>query len=171
MRNKIHYKSKCGKLIDFNKDTNTYILRNTISKKDKRIPLDDFNSLEVIKIGHDEYCRLMNIYFNSIKDSWTYDGTEYQSLDNFEKKNYNFSSNYKLGTDVPYHNLNKDGNGYYYLKNLILVYHWGKVYYHTISYNGEDRGNLIDTKTLNAVQWCQLKNCSPVFNKKTKTIM
>jgi len=168
---KINYKSECGKLIDFNTETNTYVVRNSISKKDKRISVDEFNLLNTTKIKHEEYCRLMNIYFKDIKDKWDYQWCEYRSLDNFEQKDGHFSLNYEIGKDVPFHDLNKPGENYYYLKNMILVYHWGKIYYHTISYGGYDQGQLIDSKTLKFVQWCKLKHCAPILNRQTGKIM
>lgn len=164
--NKIFYKSECGKLIQYNKETETYCVKNSIKKQDKRISIDEFNTLNKIRINRQEYSRLMNIYFKDIKDTWTFDGVDYQSIDNFEYKNGNLSANYKIGTEIPYHEMNNK-----YIRNVILVYHWGRVYYHDISYNGYKQGQLYDINTLKTVQWCQLKNCSPVFNKQTKKIV
>lgn len=164
--NKIFYKSECGKLIQYNKDTETYCVKNSIKNEDKRISIDVFNSLITKRIKRQEYCRLMNIYFKDIKHIWTFNGVDYQSIDNFEYKNYNLSANYKLGIEVPYHEV-----GNTYKRKMILVYHWGRVYYHDISYNGYKQGQLYDINTLKTVQWCQLKNCSPVFNKQTKKIV
>lgn len=51
-----------------------------------------------------------------------------------------------------------------FLGKYVIVYHWGKVYYHTISYNGYDSGQLICPKTLSMVRWAKLKNCSPIMD-------
>jgi len=164
MNKKVYYKTDCGKLVQYNENTDTFSIRNDIKLVDKRISFNEFLLLNSTIIKSQEFSRLMNIYFNSIKDSWVFDGTEYQSLDNFEYKDYKLSDNYILGKEVPYHNSENK-------RNMVLVYHWGKVYYHDISYNGEMTGSLYDTKTLKSVQWCKLKHCAPIFNKLTKKIM
>ena len=78
------------------------------------------------------------------------------------------SDNYKLGKEIPYHDLNKNGGDYYYyyyyLKNMVLVYHWGRIYYHTVSYNGYVQGQLVTTDDKhNFVRWARLRNCAPIF--------
>jgi len=170
MIDKTYYKTSCGKLIQYNKVTDTFSIRNEIKKVDKRISINEFLLLNSTIIKSQEFSRLMNIFYNSIKESWIFEGTEYQSLDNFERKDYNLSANYNIGKEVPFHEIPSKYNPEY-KKNMILVYHWGKVYYHDISYNGEVTGSLYDTQTLNSVQWCKLKNCAPIFNKSTKKIM
>lgn len=165
--NKKFYISECGKIIQYNIDTDTYTIRNNVKLKDKRITTEYFLTLITKKIGKQEFCRLMNIYFKDIKDTWIFEGNEYQSLDNFERSDISLSANYKVGQEIPYHKVGKFNSN----RDMILVYHWGNVYYHDISYNGYRQGQLYDTKTLNSVQWCQLKNCSPIFNKNTKTIV
>ena len=170
MNKKVYYKTDCKKLIQYNENTDTFSIRNETKKVDKRISINEFRLLNTTIIKSQEFCRLMNIHFNSIKDSWMFDGTEYQSLDNFEYKDYNLSDNYNLGKEVPFHEIPSRYNPDH-KRNMILVYHWGKVYYHDISYNGEMTGSLYDTKTLKSVQWCKLKHCAPIFNKLTKKIM
>lgn len=165
--NKHFFISECGKIIQHNKETETYTIRNNIKLKDKRISNDDFLLLKTKKIKHEEYCRLLNIYFRDIKETWLFEGGEYQSLDNFERTERCLAANYNVGKEIPYHKIGK----HEFNRNMILVYHWGKVYYHDISYNGYKQGQLYDTKTLDAVQWCQLKNCAPIFNKGTKKIV
>lgn len=162
-----YYTSECGKLIQFNPETNVYKIRNSIEKTDKRLSLEEFNQLNTKSIKMPEFSRLMNIYFKNIKHSWVHNETNYRKLDNFETKDYNLSVNYVLGKDVPYHELENKK----YLGNLILVYHWGKIYYFTISYNGYEQGQLIDPYTLELVRWAQLKHCSPIFNEGTKKIV
>ena len=154
------------RLIQFNPETGIYKVRNTISKnvEDKVLPLEVFNLLDKTQIKKDEFCRLMNIYFKNIKHSWEYDHSFFRKLDNFEESGSNLSSNYNLGKDVPYHEIGR-------YDKYILVYHWGRVYYHTISYNGYKQGQLIDPKTMQIVRWAQLKNCAPIFNEGTKKIV
>ena len=164
MNKKVYYKTDCDKLVQYNENTDTFSIRNDIKLVDKRISFNEFLLLNSTIIKSQEFSRLMNIYFNSIKEKWVFEGSEYQSLDNFEFKDYNLSHNYIIGKEVPYHNPENK-------RNMVLVYHWGKVYYHDISYNGEMTGSLYDTKTLKSVQWCKLKHCAPIFNKLTKKIM
>ncbi len=68
---------------------------------------------------------------------------------------------------MPYHNLKEVP----YNKNLVLVYHQGKVYYHTISYNGDRSGQLICPYTFEYVKWCRLKTCAPIFDIEAKKIV
>ena len=170
MNKKVYYKSECGKLIQYNRDTDTYSIRNDIKKVDKRLSFNEFMLFNVKIINTQEFSRLMNIYFNSIKETWIFEGSEYQSLDNFEFKDGNLSANYILGKEIPYHHIIQS-EYFGYKAEMILVYHWGKAYYHDISYNGEDTGRLYDIKTFKSVQWCKLKHCSPIFNKSSKKIM
>ena len=161
-----YYKTADIFLIKYNPETKVYKLMNTIEKIDTRISLDGFKLLNPKEIKRDEFSRLMKIFFKSVKHKWTFEHSHFKKLDNFEEKGYNLSANYTLGKDIPYHTI----EGKEYFGNLILVYHWGKVYYHTISYNGYPQGQLICPKTFSLVRWARLKNCSPIFNIDTKKI-
>lgn len=150
----------------FNPETNVYRLRNTINADEVILSVEDFNKLQVKSIKKDEFSRLMNIYFKDVKHEWEYEQTKFKKIDNFESSGSLLSTNYVLGKDVPFHNFPDK-----HMNNLILVYHWGKVYYHTISYNGYAQGQLIDPYTMQYVRWAQLKHCSPIFNINTKQII
>lgn len=158
-------------LYEFNSSENCYKQKNVISFLCPKYNKEDFFNLNPIKIKKQEFCRLMNIYFKGVKHEWKYylnnDECEFKKIDNFETKDYSLSTNYVLGVDVPYHVI----PGKEYLGNLIIVYHWGRIYYHTISYNGYPQGQLITIKEHKLVRWAKLKHCSPVFNKTTKKIM
>lgn len=164
------YKSECGKIIVHYVESGYYVQKNT-TETNKVISKEDFDKLVVSKVKKNNYYRMMNEYFKNIHDEWTYNGHDFVSKDNFKFENGNYSANYTLGKDIPFHNLNKPGEDFYYLKNLIAVYHQGKVYYHTISYNGYDQGQLIDPKTHKFVGWCKLKHCAPIFDKTLKKII
>ena len=43
MNKKVYYKSECGKLIQYNRDTDTYSIRNDIKKVDKRLSFNNTN--------------------------------------------------------------------------------------------------------------------------------
>ena len=90
----------------------------------------------------------------------------FRKMDNFEDDGYSMSANYVLGKDVPYHII----PGMEWIGNVILVYHWCNVYYHTISYNGYSQGRLIHPTTNQDVRWAKLKHCSPIFNTVNKKI-
>jgi hypothetical protein len=163
-----YYKSGDNKLIQFNLETKIYKLRNNIEKIDTRISQEDFNNLNTIEIKRDKFSQLMNEYFRDLpKHQWQFDYNNFKKLPNFEAKNSSISDNYILGKDIPYHKI----EGKEYLGNLILVYHWGRVYYHTISYSGYPQGQLINPKTLEIVRWAKLKNCAPIFNIERKKII
>ena len=155
-------------LIQFNPETSVYKIRNTISTdvNDKVISEEKFNSLSPTQIKKTEFCRLMNIFFKNVKHEWVYNHTHFKKLDNFEESEFSLSSNYIIGKDIPIHLV---GTGTY-KQRCILVYHWGRVYYHTISYGGYKQGHLIDLNTFDFVQWARLKNCSPIYNENTKII-
>ncbi len=159
-----YYKVDDGRLIQFNPETNIYKIRNNIEKIDTRLSVEEFNLLDTKQIKRNEFSRLMNIYFKDIKHEWEYDGKKFCKLSNFESKEFNQDFNFYK--DVPRHNLKE----WSWLKNLVLVYHWGKIYYHTISYNGEGVGQLINPKTMELVRWCKLKHCAPVYNLQTYKI-
>lgn len=152
-----------NKLIQYNPETKVYKQMNNIKKIDTRISHNDFLLLNAIQIKKQEYCRLMNIFFKNIKHEWKFEHSYFRKLDNFESDNQELSKNYIIGVDVPLHSVGKHNH-------LILVYHWGRVYYHTISYGGYTQGQLIDIKTGNIVSWCKLKHCSPIFNIGIKEI-
>lgn len=158
-----YYEVTDGRLVQYNPATKVYKIRNTIEHIDTRIPEDVFLTLESKRIKHNEFCRLMNVFYKNVKHSWVYNGVNFRKLDNFESENYKFSSNYNLGKDVPYHDIPIYGK-------CVLVYHWGRIYYHSVSYGGSSTGQLLDPITKSSVRWCQLKHCAPVFNEETKTI-
>lgn len=164
---KRYYKTEDGKLISFNSTTNVYKWRNTIEKIDKRISTEDFQNLKTQELKLNEFSRLMNNFFKNVKHEWEYEGVKYRAIDNFESSKHAFSTNYILGKDIPFHSFEQ----LKYIGQVIMVYHWGKVYYHTISYGGYPQGQLINPKTFDIVRWCQLKHCRPIFNTQTKKII
>ena len=171
MKGKAYYKTECGKIIVHYRDNDIYVHKNNTKKVDKRISKEIFEKLKSTKIKKNDYNRMMNESFKDAHEEWTYKGHDYVSLDNFETDGRSLSTNYIIGKDVPYHDINEPGKDYYYLKHLILVYHQGKVYYHTISYGGYKTGQLVDVNTHKLVGWCQLKHCAPIFDKTIKKII
>jgi hypothetical protein len=169
--NKKYYKSECGMLIYHNVENGMYVHKNTISKDDKRMSKEQFDALSVKEIRNQEYSRLMNIFYKDIHEEWWFDNKLYVSKDNFISDGVCLSTNYNFGKQIPFHDANKPGQYYSSMRDLILVYHWGKVYYHTISYGGYKQGQLIDPVTHEIVRWCQLKHCAPIYNKTTCKIM
>jgi hypothetical protein len=153
-------------LIQYNPETKVYKIRNTIKREDTRLTKEEFTALNPVKIKKDKFCELMNIYFKNVKHSWEYQGVHFRKLDNFEDNGWNMCVNYEFHK-IPRHSIGGKGWG----DNLIMVYHWGKVYYFTFSYNGENRGQLIDPYTHNLVQWASPKHCAPIFNEDTKQII
>ncbi|MCK9447207.1 hypothetical protein M0Q50_10175 [bacterium] len=160
-----YFKSEDDKLIQYNIETNVYKIRNTI-KKGQVLTQEDFEKLSTKQIKKDEFSRLMNIYFKNVKHEWKYEYSDFRKMDNFEEDNYSLSKNYTLGRDIPYHII----PGMEWIGKVLLVYHWGNIYYHTISYNGYQQGQLIHPTTHELVRWAKLKHCSPVFNIGTKKI-
>lgn len=171
MKGKVYYKTECGKIIVHYRDKDIYVHKNDIKKDDKSISKEYFETLKSTKIKKNDYNRMMNEWFKDIHDEWTYKGHDYVSKDNFKTDGKSLSTNYVIGRDVPFHDINEPGEDYYYLKHLILVYRQGKVYYHTISYGGYKTGQLVDVNTHKLVGWCQLKHCAPVFDKTIKKII
>ena len=89
-----YYKSK-HILIQHNTKTNIIRLRNTINNN-KILFKDEFDLLEKEQIKKDEFSRLMNIYFKSIKHSWDYHNEKFKKLPNFESNGYKLITNYDL---------------------------------------------------------------------------
>lgn len=158
------YITRDNHLIRYNVENNTYRFTDII-KNVNPINIEEIPNLGLQEIKREEFSRLMNIFFSKVKHEWVHDGVLYRKLDNFEKNHHSLSANYILGKDVPIHIPKNSLQGKY-----ILVYHWGKVYYHTISYNGYKQGMLIDIKTDRFLQWAQLCHCAPIFNTHTKKI-
>ena len=139
---------------------------NKINTDNYIISCEDFFKMEKKELKKDKWSELMNNWFRDVKHEWVHNYTSYKKIDNFEQNNWRISDNYNLGKDVPYHNIKEKP----YLGSVVLVYHWGNVYYHTVSYNGYAQGQLIDINTFEFVKWTQLKNCAPIFNIDEKKI-
>ena len=157
-----YFKSECGKLIQYNHETGVYKIRNAIKHIDTRLTEEEVLNLNCVVVKKQEFSRLMNVFYKNVKHKWKFDYSTYRKLDNFEDENSCLSSNYILGgkkgnhNSVPYH--------------VVLVYHWGNVYYHTVSYNGYEQGQLICMKTFKLVRWAKLKHCAPIMNTNTNRI-
>ncbi len=159
----VHLQAETGELINFNPETGTYRVLNR--KENQMLTKEDFALLKTKKLNVSKFSELVNIYFKNVKHEWIYQGEKFKKMPNFEANDYSFSTNYKIGVDVPFH----EGVASY--EKVILVYHWGKVYYHTISYNGYKQGQLIDSIKKDYVRWAQLKHCAPIFNITQNKIM
>lgn len=163
VNNKKYYQTDCNKLIVYFKEHDSYVQRNCIAKIDKRITKNVFDTFVAHEVKSTEFNRLLNIYFKDIHKEWDYKNNEYISMDNFKSDNLCLSTNYKIGSEIPYHKV-KD-------YDMIFVFHHNKLYYHTISYGGYPQGQLYDIETEEFVGWCKLKHCAPVFNKTHKKIV
>lgn len=139
---------------------------NKINIDNHIITPDEFSEMEKKQLKKSKWSELMNNWFRDVKHEWKHDYSYYRKLDNFQTDGFRISSNYLLGKDIPYHKLEDKP----YCGSLILVYHWGRVYYHTVSYNGYAQGQLMDINTFEFVKWTRLKNCAPIFNINTKKI-
>ena len=164
-----YYITDSGLLIRENPETKiikVFNRTNKINVDNYIITPEDFINTNKKQIKSSKWNELMNIWFRDVKHEWKHEHSYYRKLDNFEQDGNYFSKNYILGKDIPFHtNPSKT-----YWGNFILVYHQGKVYYHTISYNGYPQGQLLDINTFQSVKWTRLKNCAPIFNENTKKI-
>lgn len=153
-----HY--KIGEdLYQFNSKTGIYRKRNTTDWI--CLNEDEFKALgEARRIKREEFSRLMNIFFKSFKHKWVFNGKNYRKLGNFEDTIYK-------ANEIPRHRI----KGYEYLGNLVFVYHWGRVYFFTWSYNGYQQGQLICPKTMRLVRWARAKHCAPIMNIDSKVII
>lgn len=151
------------KLIQFNPSTNVYRIRNTIATGNKCISKEEFDLLNAIKIKKTKFCELMNIFFRDIKHEWVYENKRFKKLDNFDKNAKSCDFHW---VQIPSHKV--DG---YHFTNLKFVYHWGRVYYIIYGGNYAPKGQLVDIKKLQIVQWVDIKNVAPVFNIETKKVV
>lgn len=156
-----YYIAEDKKLYQFNPETRVARLRSTIGKQ--VIETSEFENLKKIEIKKQEFSRLMNLFFNNLKHEWEFEGVRYKKLPNFESNEHFTCTNYEFAK-LPRH---KDHYGY----SLFLVYHWGRVYYFTWSYNGYPQGQLIDIKTDKVVRWAKPKHCAPILNIETNKIV
>ncbi len=145
-----YYVSECNnKLIQYNPESQVYKIRNNVDKIDTRLSKEQFDALNTRKINKSRFYELLNIYFKNVKHEWIYDDRKFRKIPNFEADEFRLCSNYNLGVDIPFHTI----PGHEFLGKVVLVYHHGKVYYHTISYNGYKSGQLVCPKTFNLVRW------------------
>lgn len=155
----VHYRIG-DDLYQYNDETSVYRKRNAIEWL--CYTKEEFEALgESKKIKRAEFSRLMNLYFKDIKHKWTYDGKNFKKLANFESESPDYDH-----LKVPTHRIEK-----YSRTNLYLVYHWGRVYFFTWSYNGYAQGQLICTKTMSLVRWAKAKHCAPIMNTDNKVIV
>lgn len=150
-KNRLIHKSELGTYRVLN-STNPYIITE-----------EEFNNSEPSKIKNNEFSRLMNLYFKDVQHEWEWQETKFKKLPNFE------SSEYSLITNYDWKNLPKHDCGVY--GKCIIVYHWGRLYYFTVSYNGYWQGQLLDMRTKSFVRWAQAKHSAPVKNCDTNQII
>ena len=156
-------------LIKENPDTKIIRVCNRTNKinVDKYIITpEDFSNINKKQLKNSKWNELLNNWYRDVKHEWVHDHSYFRKLDNFQSDGHSISANYKLGKDIPLHKI----EGKPHFGNVVLVYHQGNVYYHTVSYNGYAQGQLIDVRTLNLGKWTRLKNCAPIFNINTKKI-
>lgn len=157
---KTYFKTETLGLLGFKTEEGVLILRNS------RLEYTQSQILELnpIQIKKEKFSQLLNKHYANIHEEWIFNHSPYRSLDNFISENRQISSNYKIGTEVPLHQIRNK-------INALLVYHNGGVFYHDISYGGNRQGKLYNTKTENFVGYTALKNCAPIFNINTKKIV
>jgi hypothetical protein len=152
------YKDSNGLLYSKSLETKVVRLRTTTDKA-KVIQHVDFleAKLDLTEIKREEFSRLMNIYFKDIHEEWEYNGEHFRSLDNFTGEGSSLISNYDFKS-LPKHDCGVYGT-------CLLVYHCGRLYYFTLSYNGYKSGQLLDMKRQTAVRWAQAKHCAPIVKQ------
>ncbi len=153
-------------LIQLNPETKVYKIRNNVGIETKLLTKEEFEASNAIEIKKPKLCELMNQYFKDVKHSWVYKGVRFKKLPNFEGNGINACTNYNFKKDILKHELEDKKYG-----KLAMVYHWGRVYYFTWSYNGYPQGQLINPTTLELVRWARPKHCAPILNEDTNVIV
>lgn len=156
------YKTDFGIVL---KDNHSIKLKSTYKKQ--IISENDFNNSNPVKIKKQKYLEELNTFFKNTKFEWTYNGTDFKKLDNFEIKKFGNIENYVIGKDIPLHDIEKS-----YIGSCFIVLYQGKMYYTFLCSNYFPQMRLIDfhTKQLTS-KWTNIKNLAPVFNKHTKQII
>lgn len=158
------YISEHGQLIHKSEGSGSFKVVNTI--KSYYLSEEELKDIKLRKIKTNDFSKLMNEYFKSVKHKWEYEGVKYKKLDNFESDGREGSfTRGNLINNYEYDKLPKHDDG------LILVYHWGRLYFFRVSYGGYRQGQLFDLKTKQFVRWTQAKHCAPVMNCDTKEII
>lgn len=62
----LYYKSKCGKLISLNQESNMYYLKSSI-ERNNLLSKREVDSLELESIKKEEFNRLLNEYFKTVE--------------------------------------------------------------------------------------------------------
>jgi hypothetical protein len=153
-----YFQTTCGLLVKYFDLKDFYVITNNVKLKDKRISSEDFNKLQKIQIKNQKFSKLMNDYYRTVKESWSYQHKNYRNLANFDPT---------VDYNMPRHNIDTLP----YKDKLIMVYHWGKVYFYLSNHNSNGRGQLICPKTLKIVRWVRLQNCAPIFDEDLKKII
>lgn len=154
-----YYITECDKLIKLYCDHMTYVYMNTISTSDKRLTKSQFDSFRTKQLKKCDYNKLMNEFFKTVEHEWTHNGDRYRKLENFVQTE-TVCDNYALGNQIHYHSICIANSNY--KQDCIVVYYRGRIFYHTLMYQGDYRGQLIDMLTLKRVGWTSLKNCAPI---------
>lgn len=140
------YKDQAGDLFSFNNDV---LIKKNVIVKQPVIPVTKELLPTLHEIKRDEFSRLMNVWFKATTHEWEYNGEKFKKLPNIESNSRYFCTNYQDVDFGPY---------------PTPVYHWGRIYLFTWSYNGYPQGQLIDIRTGKYVRWAKSKHCAPIFN-------
>lgn len=140
----------------------TYRIKNT-TERGQVLSEEDFINSKPKELNKQKFSQLMNQYFVTVKHEWKHDHSMYRKLPNFETGEFGECTNYDM-VKIPKHNVGIH-------KDVILVYHWGNIYYLRWSYCGYINGYLIDIRTHNMVRWTKPKHCAPVFKIDAKVIV
>lgn len=125
---------------------------------------EDFLKSNPIKLKKHKYLRLLNEYFSKTSYTWEYEFNKFKRLQNFELNN-NIVTNYKLGEEVPYHNIG-------YGNDCIICLYQNRIYYGIVGRHYFPRVQLIDFKTKQLTgKWTDIKNLAPIMNCNTKSII
>ena len=142
------------KLIQFNPETKVARQRNTISRRNQVIPLEEFDVMDKKPIKKNLFSQKLNEYFKDIRVEWEHNGTRFRKLPNLTDNDYNRMPKHKLP------------NSPYAIENYsyIIVYHQGGIYYMLWSYGGYESGQLFDIKTGSFLRWAKPRHCAPILN-------
>jgi len=153
-----YYQTTCGKLVKHFEEKDFFVVTNDVKLKDKHLSVEEFEKMQKTQIKNQIYSKLMNDYYRTVKESWSFEHKNYRNLANFSPD---------IEYNMPRHNI----DGLPYKDRLIMVYHWGKRYYYLSNHNSNGRGQLICTKSHKVVRWARLKNCAPIFDEDLKRIV
>lgn len=155
-------------LISKHTELTTAVVKNNISKESDLIPGEVFSSMVKEELKPEKFNELLNLYYKNNKETWTRNGIDYRSMENFEVNKLGECTNYPENK-IPLHWISSEK--YEFEGWCHLIYYQGSVFYLHWGLGSDSRSRLVDAITFEPMKWVRAKHCSPIMNLTERKIM